>query len=499
MTSQQADDLFDGDYANFHTWLESIEDLLSAHTVKNKSFDAEAPICFRNFYVMANLYKLPPKDVNFENGWTMDQLLTETETQFGPNPLMRNALDAFETKVYDDKSASQVLELQYIVLSKILSKLGPRVPERLDVDRNDPFCGVRLLHSLISNWRKYAIEHSDVYINALTTKCQSWTGGSASEFRNWIFEIQKMLKNLPPGVHYPMDQAINLTMSAFKKDKNLTHLFTLVKLRYCQNKADVTFKYLEESALIVLEAVEPPSPHAAMPHDEPVASHSSYFSKTKRRAPDYEPVASPKKRTVIIPKMEEKQFKALSEEDRQVFVKARRLFNPKWSGRRPRQQNQGSSHNSKGGRDDKSNFAGMSCFHTEVINLLDVPTASQKSDEGEKDTQPEFILLLQIKLTPLHKRQNSPLQEVHSRMSERMLQSLRLQQHSLREVKMNNLKWAHTTIFCFSVSFSVCLSVLRELFLRCLQQCLLLQQVASNFSRNIFLCLFLGPQQQCRQ
>ena len=31
----------------------------------------------------------------------------------------------------------------------------------------------------------------------------------------------------------------------------------------------------------------------------------------------------------------------------------------------------------------------MSCFHTEVINLLDVPTASQKSDEGEKDTQPE--------------------------------------------------------------------------------------------------------------
>ncbi len=139
MASQQSDSLFHGNYENFHEWIDSIEDMLSSFTIKNKSFDPDAPICCRNFFVMAKLVRLPPKDINFENGWTMDALLQETEAIYGPNPSMRQSLDSFETKIFDDKTADQVKELQWIVLNKILTRLGPKVPERLQVDRDDPF------------------------------------------------------------------------------------------------------------------------------------------------------------------------------------------------------------------------------------------------------------------------------------------------------------------------------------------------------------------------
>ena len=75
----------------------------------------------------------------------------------------------------------------------------------------------------------------------------------------------------------------------------------------------MTFRYLEETALLVLEEIKADSPRGtAMPqHNEPTASLSSYFSKTKRRATDFEQAASPKKRALIIPKMDGKKFKVL--------------------------------------------------------------------------------------------------------------------------------------------------------------------------------------------
>ena len=113
----------------------------------------------------------PDKDVDYENGWTMEMICDQHDIDRpGPNnDHIRQELEDFESEVFDNHDKRDVVQFFSCVFAQVISPFfRPDLPEMLNIDRTDPFFVVRFLQSIHNNYLNHVkLNNSDIVTKIL--------------------------------------------------------------------------------------------------------------------------------------------------------------------------------------------------------------------------------------------------------------------------------------------------------------------------------------------
>ena len=276
--------VWDGKYENFSKLLKALENFCYTHGLKNKIIQPDGSnINLRGIYVLMLMSNCPPKDVDYENGWVMNDILTQNELDRpdSNNPHYRTVLDHFETVVFDNQDQAVVEEFLAEILGHLMVFFEPDIPEIATIDRTDPFCTIRFLQHIYTKYLEYVAAHSADITTNILDRARSWTGGGEDEFRKHIRQLQKLRVELPPQLSPTVTEKtlVDLVIASLRKDSNLESTHAILRFDYSRG-ACFTLDKVESAVTSVLKDVTMDTKSAT--REEPVAA-TAFFSQQKKR------------------------------------------------------------------------------------------------------------------------------------------------------------------------------------------------------------------------
>ena len=404
---------FDGDYDKFlETW-RMLEIALSGHNVKNRKFLAVGDINCRAIFLWALMSTCPAKTIDWQNDWNMSEICDQNDIDRpGPdNGYYREQLEEFETEVLDGQDKKDVVQFLSTVFSQVIAQFfSPSLPEMLNIDRTDPFFVIRFLQSVYTNYLNHVKQNNSNIVTDILDKSRSWKGGGAQEYKQHLSDIQAMMAKLPPSLRGTCDQnlIINMVISNLKDDSKLDALHTIIRSKYNDSPASVTFAYIEREVTSILKDKSRPGGISAdILREDPVASMATFYAQKRSFQPRGKFQGNQSRSPISKPKAAEGRYripatawKAMSEAERQEAVKVMRSFNE------VRDSSTSSSSRGRGGRgrggktaqsqrrpESKSEAeadiaeitsANVSCFNTEITQeMSDMSTISDESSGAQ--------------------------------------------------------------------------------------------------------------------
>jgi len=277
------DFVWDGKYENFPKLLKALEAFCFTRGLEFKKILPKGNISLRGVYVFMLMSNCPEKDVDFETGWSMQDIIDQNK-QDRPNPrndYYETILDAFETLVFDNQNQSDVEEFFGEVLGLLMPFFSPNVPELLNIDRTDPFCTIRFLQRIYTKYLEYASMNSAEFTTSILDRARSWTGGNADEFTQLTLELQKLLSELPDSLRATVNEKllVDMVIASLKKDSNLNAMHAILRSEFIRGQC-VTLAKVESAVTSILKDVTVATPSAI--REEPVAA-TAFFSQQKKR------------------------------------------------------------------------------------------------------------------------------------------------------------------------------------------------------------------------
>ena len=406
--------VFDGDYGNFPEVWRALQDTMDGSAIKYKKIQQNGEISMKGLFLFGKMSTCPAKD---DNSWTMDEICNQNDLDRpGPdNDAIRRQLLEFEAEVFENQDERDVTQLFSISFKQDIAPFFDRnLPEILNMDSNDPYRVIRFLQTVYTNYLKYVELNQSTILATVMDKCREWKGGSAQQFKAHTQQIQKLIAELPQPLRRSFDSqlAINFLVESLGKDTNIQALHTIIRTKFMENRASVTFSYIEQMVTAVLKDIKP---ETTISHDDPVAATAvaSFYTQKKRR--NINPrnssgkLSSPivKRATSssvqvsqrnLIPRLSPTKFQNLSDEERTLFIKARRLFNAQSSDNKASRRGRGGA--SKQGQNKSEAEAdiaeltsgGVSCFNAEIsqelsnMSTMETPNDPESVDPVADDT-----------------------------------------------------------------------------------------------------------------
>ena len=166
---------------------------------------------------------------------------------------------------------------------------------------------------------------------------RAWKGGSAAEYKQHLIDIQALMAKVPQQLSSTCDHnlVINLIIENLVEDPKLEAAHTVIRSRYNDDPAKVTFAYIEREITSILsdrEKRKNGKVTAEISQDEPIASVATFYTQKKRFQPrgkftsnqTRSPISKPAGEKYRIPKA---AWQAMSEDERQDALKVMRSFN----------------------------------------------------------------------------------------------------------------------------------------------------------------------------
>jgi hypothetical protein len=249
---------FDGDYDKFQDTWNHLEYVVSGTNIKFKKIQQNGEINCRGIFLLALMSNCPAKDVDYANGWNMRQICDQNDIDRpdANNAYYREVLEEFEDEVFNNQEKKDVVQFLSTVFAQVIAPFfNPQLPEMLSIDRTDPFFVIRFLQSVYTNYLNHVKLNNSGIVTGILDKSRAWKGGSAAEFKQHLGDIQAMMARLPPSLRSTCDQSliINMIISNLKDDSNLDALHTVIRSKYNDCPASVTFAYIEREVTSILK------------------------------------------------------------------------------------------------------------------------------------------------------------------------------------------------------------------------------------------------------
>jgi hypothetical protein len=255
-------------------------------------------------------------------------------------------------------------------------------------------------------------------VTKILDKSRAWKGGSAAEYKQHLNDIQSLMSKIPQQLRSTCDEnlVINLIISNLIEDPKLEAVHTVIRSRYNDDSAKVTFAYIEREVTSILsdrEKSKTSKVAAEISHDseDPVASVATFYTQKKKfqsrggkftAGQSRSPISKPTNGKYRIPKS---AWQAMSEEERQDALKVMRAFN---ENRDSSSFSRGRGGRGRGNRTtqrpktDKSEAeadiaeitsGGVSCFNAEITGKIsDMSTLDDDDTEDSQDRPAPTIL-----------------------------------------------------------------------------------------------------------
>jgi len=166
---------------------------------------------------------------------------------------------------------------------------------------------------------------------------RAWKGGSATDYKQHLIDIQALMAKVPQQLTSTCDHnlVINLIIENLADDPKLEAADTVIRSKYNDDPAKVTFAYIENEITSILEDKDKRRTGkvtAEISQDEPIASVASFYTHKKRIQPrgkftsnhPRSPISKSAGEKDKIPKA---AWQAMSEDERQDALKVMRSSN----------------------------------------------------------------------------------------------------------------------------------------------------------------------------
>jgi hypothetical protein len=285
----------------------------------------------------------------------------------------------------------------------------------LSIDCTDPFFVIRFLRSVYTNYLNHVKLNNSGIVTGILDKSRAWKGGSAAEFKQHLGDIQAMMARLPPSLRSTCDQnlIINMIISNLKDDSNLDALHTVIRSKYNDCPASVTFAYIEREVTSILkDKYKSGGVVTETSREDPIASMATFYTQTKKRPFQPRGKFTANQTRSLISKASESKYripgaawKVMSEEERREAIKVMRTFN---------NENRDSNNRGRGGRGRGGRAAqsqrrpeakseaeadiaeitsrSISCFNTEIAREIhDMPAIEDDDAESQEQFKPTVL------------------------------------------------------------------------------------------------------------
>ena len=249
------------------------------------------------------------------------------------NAHYREILMDFETEVFDNQDKKNVQQFLSTVFKDVIAPLfEPKLPEMMKIDHTDPYFVFRILQSIYTNYLDHVKKNNGNLVTKILDKSRAWKGGNAAEYKQHLNDIQSLMSKIPQQLRSTCDEnlVINLIISNLIEDPKLQAVHTVIRSRYNDDSAKVTFAYIECEVTSILADREKSKANkvAEISHDseDQVASVATFYTQKKKFQPrgkftagqSRSPIAKPTGDKYRIPRS---AWQAMSEEERQDALK----------------------------------------------------------------------------------------------------------------------------------------------------------------------------------
>ena len=252
---------FAGDYEKLQETDRELENQLSGHNVKNEKLVQleDGEINCQSLYVIMLMSNCPDKTYDLEQGWTMTQICDQNDID-RPHPNnahYREILSDFETEVFDNQDKKNVQQFLSTVFKDVIAPLfDQKLPEMMKIDRTDPYFVFRFLQSIYTNYLDHVKKNNGNLVTKILDKSRAWKGGNAAEleYKQHLNDIQSLMSKIPQQLRSTCDEnlVVNLIISNLIQDLKLEAVHTVIRSRFNDDAAKVTFAYIEREVTSIL-------------------------------------------------------------------------------------------------------------------------------------------------------------------------------------------------------------------------------------------------------
>ena len=120
----------------------------------------------------------------------------------------------------------------------------------MKIDCTDPFCVFRFLQSVYTNYLDHVKKNDGKLVTKILDIGRAWKGGSAAEYKQHLIDIQALMAKVPQQLSGTCE-VINLIIENLVEDPKLEAAHTVIRTRYNDDPAKVTFPYVERETVLV--------------------------------------------------------------------------------------------------------------------------------------------------------------------------------------------------------------------------------------------------------